>query len=142
MDNLSNRSIGELFTDLSRDIALLVRKEIELAKVEMGGIAATLARHATFIAAGAALCVAGLLSLVATLTLGGIALGLSPVASSAIVTLLVFAIGGLLVAQGLSALRKDSLVPTETIQTLKDTGAIFRTPAAQARAVAPASRGM
>ena len=140
MDNLRNRSIGELFTDLSRDIALLVRKEIELAKVEMGAIAATLARRATFIAIGAVLCAAGLLSLVATLTLGGIALGLSPLASSAIVTLLVFAIGGLLVMQGLSALRKDSLVPTETIQTLKDTGEIFRTPAAQARAVA--SRGV
>jgi hypothetical protein len=127
MDNLRNRSLGELFTDLSRDIALLVRKEIELARLEIGRIGATLARRATFIAIGAVLCIAGLLSLVATLTLGGVALGLSPWASSAIVTLVVLALGGLLVARGLAALRKDSLVPTETIQTLKDTGEIFRT---------------
>jgi hypothetical protein len=132
MDNLRNRPLSELFSELSRDIALLVRKEIELARVELGGIASTLARRATFIASGAVLCLAGLLSLVATLTLAGIALGLSPLASSAIVTLIVFAIGGLLVSQGLAALRKDSLMPTETIQTLKETGEIFRSHAAHA----------
>ncbi|MEO5820955.1 MAG: phage holin family protein [Vicinamibacteraceae bacterium] len=135
--------MGELFTELSRDMALLVRKEIELARVEMSRIAATVARRATFIAIGAVLCIAGVLSLVATLTLGGIALGLSPLASSAIVTLLVFAIGGVLVMQGLSALRADSLVPTETIQTLKDTGEIFRARAGEARpAVAAHGRAM
>jgi hypothetical protein len=131
MDNLRNRSLGELFSDLSQDVSLLVRKEIELARVEMGRIASTLARRATFIAVGAVICVAGLLALVATAILGGVALGLSPLVSSAIVTGLLFAIGGLLVASGMSALRKDSLVPTETIQTLKDTGEIFRTPVGQ-----------
>ena len=133
MDNLRNRSLGELFTDLSRDISVLVRKEIELARVEMSRIANTLARRATFIAIGAVLAVAGLLSLIATLTLAGIALGLSPLASSAIVTVLTLAIGGVLVMQGMAALRTDSLVPTETIQTLKETGEIFRSPASHAR---------
>ena len=132
MDNLRNRSLGELFTDLSRDISVLVRKEIELARVEMSRIANTLARRATFIAIGAVLAVAGLLSLLATLTLAGIALGLSPLASSAIVTVLTLAIGGVLVMQGMAALRTDSLVPTETIQTLKETGEIFRSPASHA----------
>lgn len=126
MDHLRNRSLADLFTDLGRDVSMLVRKEIELARVEMGRIAGTVARRAVFIAIGAALCVAGLLSLVATMTLGGVAMGLSPLAASAAVTALVFAIGGLLVWRGLAALRSDSLVPTETIQTLKDTGEIFR----------------
>ena len=131
MDNMRNRSLGELFSDLSQDVSLLVRKEIQLARLEMSRIVGTLARRATFIAIGGVLCVAGLLALVATAILGGIALGLSPLVSSAIVTVLLFAIGGLLVSSGMSALRKDSLVPTETIQTLKDTGEIFRTPAGQ-----------
>jgi hypothetical protein len=143
MENLSNRSLGELFTDLSRDIGLLVRKEIALARAEMGRIAGTVARRATFIAIGAVLCLAGLISLLATLTLGGIALGLSPLVSSAIVTLLMLAIGGLLLWQGLSALRTDRLVPTETIQTLKDAGEIFRSDTAQPRAVGVgAARGI
>ena len=93
MDNLRNRSLGELFTELSRDVSVLVRKEIELARLEMSRIANTLARRATFIAIGAVLAIAGLLSLIATLTLAGIALGLSPLASSAIVTVLTIAIG-------------------------------------------------
>jgi hypothetical protein len=142
MDNLSNRSLGELFTDLSRDISLLVRKEIELARAEMGHIAGTVAKRATFIAVGAVLCLVGLISLMVTLTLGGVALGLTPVVSSAIVTLLVLAVGGLLVWQGMAALRTDRLVPTETIQTLKDAGEIFRSDAGQSRAVgATGARG-
>jgi hypothetical protein len=131
MDRLRDRSLSELFNELGRDTAMLVRKEIELARVELSGIAGTFARRATFIAVGAVLCVAGTLSLVATATLAGIAMGLSPVVASAVVTLLVFAIGGVLVWRGLAALRAETYVPKETIQTLKDTGEIFR-----ARAVA------
>jgi hypothetical protein len=142
MDDLRNRSLGELFTDLSRDISVLVRKEIELARLEMGRIAATLARRATLIAIGAVLALAGVMSLTATLTLGGIALGLSPLASSAIVTLLMLAVGGVLVMQGLSALRSDALVPTETIKTVKEAGEIFRSPGTDARGVTVPARGV
>lgn len=126
MDNLSNRSLGELFSELSRDVSILVRKEIELAKVELSGIAGTITRRASFIAIGAVLCIAGLLALVATAILGGIAMGLQPWMSAGIVALALLVVGGLFVSSGLSALRKDTLVPTETIQTLKDTGEIFR----------------
>ena len=136
MDNLSNRSLGELFSELSRDISMLVRKEMELARVEMSRIASTLATRATYIAIGAVLCAAGLLSLIATLTLAGVAMGLTQLVSSAIVTLLVLAIGGVLVSMGLAALRKDTLVPTETIQTLKETGEIFQAHGREAAAVA------
>lgn len=135
MDHLRDRSLADLFTDLGRDVSMLVRKEIELARVEMGRIAGTVVRRAVFIAIGVALCVAGLLSLVATMTLGGIAMGLSPLAASAAVTFLVLAIGGLLVWRGMAALRSDSLVPTETIQTLKETGEIFRAHVVNAPAV-------
>jgi hypothetical protein len=121
MDNLSNRSLGELFGDLGHDVARLVRKEIELARVEISGIASIFARRAAFIAIGAVLCLAGGLSLLATATLAGIAMGLSPLEASALVTVVVLAIGGLLVWRGLAALRQDTLVPTETIKTMKDT---------------------
>jgi len=146
MDTQSNRSLGELFAELSRDTARLVRKELELAQVELRAISATLARRAVFIAIGAVLCLAGTMSLVATATLGAVAMGMSAVAASALVTLLVFAVGGLLVWRGLAALRAESFVPKETIQTLKDAGEIFRAPAtheaqlAHAVATAPVRR--
>ncbi len=126
MDNLSNRSLGELFGDLGHDVARLVRKEIELARLELGGIASLFARRAAFIAIGAALCLGGGVSLLATATLAGIAMGLSPLGASAIVTAVVFATGVFLAWRGLAALRKDSLVPTETIKTMKDTAAWAR----------------
>jgi hypothetical protein len=142
MDNLRNRSLGELFSELSRDTSTLVRKELELARVEMGAIAGTVARRAVLMAVGAALCLAGLVSLVATLTFAGVAAGLSVLVSSAIVTLLVLGAGGLLLMQGVSALRRDHLVPTETLHTLRETGEIFRAPAADPRAtVAVPARG-
>jgi uncharacterized membrane protein YqjE len=128
MDNLRNRSLGELFSELSRDVSTLVRKELELAKVEMSGIASTLARRAVLMGVGGVLSFAGLMSLVATLTFAGIAMGLSPLVSSLLVTVLMSVIGGVLVMQGVAALKKDRLVPTETIQTLKETGEIFRAP--------------
>ena len=58
---------------------------------------------------------------------------LSPLLSSLAVTVLVSVVGGVLVMQGLAALKKDHLVPTETIQTLKDTGEIFRMPSTEPR---------
>ena len=128
MDDLRNRSLGELFADLSRDTATLLRKEIELTRLELGGIAGRLARRAVFMAIGIVLCIGGMLSLLATATLGVMAMGLSALAASAVVTGLVLAIGGLLVWRGLTAFQAETYMPTETIQTLKDAGQIFRTP--------------
>lgn len=136
--DMQNRSLGELFTELSRDTARLVRKELELAQVELRGIAATLARRAVMIAIGAVLCFAGLLSLVATATLGAMAMGLSALVASALVTFVVLAIGGLLVWRGVAAARADTFVPKETIQTLKDAGEIFRAPATHQTHLTPA----
>ena len=127
MNDLKNRSIGELFADLSRDTATLVRKELELFKIEMSRIAALTARRATMIGIGALLAVGGFFALIATAILAGIAFGLSPLVSALIVTLLLLAAGGGLVAQGLSALKHETFVPTETIRTIRDTAAWART---------------
>jgi hypothetical protein len=129
MDDLRNRSIGELFGDLSRDTATLVRKELELARLEMSRIAALTARRATMIAIGALLALGGFFALIATAILAGIAFGLSPVVSALLVTALLMAAGGALVAQGLAALRRETYAPTETIRTIKDTAAWARTQA-------------
>jgi hypothetical protein len=127
MDDLKNRSIGELFADLSRDTATLVRKELELARLEMSRIAALTARRATVVAIGALLAVGGFFALIATAILAGIALGLSPLVSALLVTVLLLAAGAALVAQGLLALRHETFVPTETIRTIRDTAAWART---------------
>jgi hypothetical protein len=126
MDDLKHRSIGELFADLSRDTATLMRKELELARLEISRIAMLTARRATWMAIGALLVAGGLFALIATAILAGIALGLSPLVSALLVAVLLLAGGGALVAHGLSALRHETFVPTETIRTIKDTAAWVR----------------
>ncbi|HXE81168.1 MAG TPA: phage holin family protein [Vicinamibacterales bacterium] len=117
------RSLGELFAELSRDVTILLRKEIELARAEMSQNLARLGRHAAMIAVGGALAYAGLLTIVAALVVILHLFGLMWWASTLIVGIVVALIGYLLLQRGLSAMRKDSLAPTETIRTIKENAA-------------------
>jgi hypothetical protein len=60
-----DRSIGELFAELSRETSVLVRKEVELATTEMTAKLRTAGTQAGVVAAGGALVHAGLLVLLA-----------------------------------------------------------------------------
>jgi hypothetical protein len=121
-----DRSLGELFAELSRDATTLIRKEIELAKAETSANFARLGRHAAYIAVGGALAYAGLLTIVAALVIILQVVGLTWWASTLIVGIVVLLVGYLLVQRGLSALQRDRLTPTETIETLKENAAWAR----------------
>jgi hypothetical protein len=121
-----DRSLGELFAELSRDATTLIRKEFELAKAETSANLARLGRHAAYIAVGGALAYAGLLTIVAALVVILQVLGLTWWASTLIVGIVVLLVGYLLVQRGLSALQRDRLTPTETIETLKENAAWAR----------------
>jgi hypothetical protein len=118
-----DRSLGELFAELSRDATTLIRKEFELAKAETSANLARLGRHAAYIAVGGALAYAGLLTIVAALVVILQVVGLTWWASTLIVGIVVLLVGYLLVQRGLSALQRDRLTPTETIETLKENAA-------------------
>jgi ABC-type multidrug transport system permease subunit len=121
-----DRSLGDLFAELSRDATTLIRKEFELAKTEMAVNFSRLGRHAAYIAVGGALAYAGLLTIVAALVVILHVLGLTWWASTLIVGIVVALAGYLLVQRGLSALQRDRLAPTETIETLKENAAWAR----------------
>src|SRR5262245_48950841 len=74
----ADRSFGELFSELTRDLGLLVRQEIQLAKVEMSQKAARAAKDLVAMGAGLALACAGALSVTAALVLGLVRLGVTP----------------------------------------------------------------
>jgi hypothetical protein len=118
-----DRSLGDLFAELSSDATTLIRKEFELAKTEMAANVARLGRHALYIAVGGALAYAGLLTIVAALVVILATAGLTWWASTLIVGIVVALVGYLLVQRGLSALQRDPLTPNETIQTLKENAA-------------------
>ncbi len=120
-DNVDNRSLGDLFKELSRETGTLVRKEVELATTEMTTKLKTAGAHAGTVAAGGALAHAGLLVLVAALVIGLSQLGVTPWLSALLVGLLTIGVGYLLVNKGLANLRRTSVAPTNAIETMKET---------------------
>jgi hypothetical protein len=123
MAEKDDRTLGELFAELSRDTSTLVRKEVELARVEMTTKAARVGRHVAYIAVGGAVAYAGVLVLAAALVMLLELAGLTWWASALIVGIVIALIGYLFVQRGISALQKDNLAPTETIATMKENAA-------------------
>ncbi len=116
-----DRSLGELFTELSRETGTLIRKEVELATTEMTAKARVAGGHVGMVAAGGALAHAGLLVLLAALVVGLAQLGVTPWLAATIVGVLTAGIGYLLVSRGLTALRQTNVAPTRAIEALKET---------------------
>jgi len=114
------RSLGELFSDLTRETATLIRQEVALARAEISQKAARMGRDVGMIAAGGAVAYAGLIVLLFGVALGLIALGMAPWAAYLLVGLVVGLIGGLIAWQGMSGLKHSDPVPRETIDTLKE----------------------
>ena len=119
-DRLDNRSLGDLLAELSRETGQLVRKEIELAKTEMTAKARKAGAQVGMAAAGGALIHAGVLVLLGMLVIALSEMGLAPWLAALIVGVLTIGIGYLLVNRGLAGLRGGSMVPQQTIETLKE----------------------
>ncbi len=114
-----DRSLGDLFTELSQEFSQLVRHEVNLAKTEVTEKASAAGKDVGFMAAGGAVAYIGLMAVVAGII---IALGHAiPLWLSAVVVGLVVAGAGyFLVQRGMTALKATSLVPEQTIETLKE----------------------
>ncbi len=114
------RSLGELFGDLSRETSTLVRQEVTLAKTELTQTVTQVGKDVGVLAVGGAIAYAGLLALLAALVLGLIALGLPAWLSALIVGVVVAGAGYALVQRGLSALKAVNLAPRQTMETLTE----------------------
>lgn len=120
-DVRDDRSIGELFGDLTRELTTLVRKEIELARVELSAKAGRIGARLAMVVLGAVVALAGLLVIVAAVVLLVISLDIMPEwLATLLVGVIVLAIGGFLAQRALAALRQENLAPTETVRTLKE----------------------
>lgn len=115
------RSIGELFSDLTREVGTLIRAEVALARTELSDKASRVGRHAAVIAAGAVIACGGLFATIAGVILLLVRAGMPAWGAALLVGAAVIAAGGLMASGGLSALRREDLTPKETITTLKET---------------------
>ena len=113
------RPLGELFTALAHDTGTLVRKEVELAAVEMSTKAKQATRHAGLVAGGGAIALVGAIGL-----MGGLILALGMIlplwASALAVGALISITGGSFVMSGIRAFKGIDIAPRQTIETLEE----------------------
>ncbi|MDT3441762.1 MULTISPECIES: phage holin family protein [unclassified Pseudofrankia] len=120
-------SLGELVAIATRDMSMLVRQEIDLAKAELGRQAASAAVGAGLIGAAAGLGLGALIAL--TIFLGELFTwaGLERFWSFLITAVLLLALAGLLVLVGAMRLRKLR-PPRRTISSVREDVALLRHP--------------
>lgn len=116
----TDASVGELFGQLTSDVGTLFRQEVKLAKVEMSEKVSHLKGDLASLGAGAAVAGVGALALGAALILGLVALGIAPWLAALLVGGALALAGYTMLQKGLSDLKRNDLVPTRTVETLKD----------------------
>jgi hypothetical protein len=128
------RSVGELFRDLTTETSALVTKEIALVKAEARQTGATLARDGAKIGIASALAFAGALALMAFLVAGlGDLLGGKYWLSALIIGVLFLAIGMGLVKSATRDMKRRGQSIKHTVDTVKDTGAWAKDEARQVK---------
>ena len=116
----SQKSLGELFADLSAQISALVRQEVQLAKTEITG------KIAGFAVGAVALVVAALLGLGAFLVIlaaavAALSLVLPVWAAALIVAVVLLILAGVAAMIGIKKIKSATPpVPQKTIETLKE----------------------
>jgi hypothetical protein len=115
-----DRTLGEMFAQLSLQIRALVEQEVQLARTEVAEKASQMSRSLGLVVGGGLLAYGGVLALLAAMILGLVAVGLAPWASALLSGALTAGIGYLLVRLGLGALRRQDLKPRQAIAALKE----------------------
>lgn len=120
MDKLrEERSLGELFGDLSRETSALVRHEVELARTEIGQKASQVGKDVGSLAVGGAIAYAGFLAILAAIIIA-LSAAIPWWLSALLVGLVVAGIGYFLVQKGLTALKRQDMAPKQTLETVKE----------------------
>ena len=116
-----DRSIGELFGQLSQDMTLLFRQELQLARAELSEKISQVTSNLVAVVAGGFVAYVGALALVAALILGLQDLAeISPWVSALIVGAMFAVAGYVMLNRGLKELKRVDLAPRRTVETLKD----------------------
>jgi uncharacterized membrane protein YqjE len=114
-----DRSLGELFSEMTSDLSGLVRKEIELAKVETKEEASKAAKAGGMLGAGAVTAHMALLFL--SLALAWLLAEFLPTPVGFLIVGVIYAVAAaVLLMQGKKRLQEVDPVPQQTVETLKE----------------------
>jgi hypothetical protein len=115
------RSIGELFGELSQDMALLVRQETQLARTEMQQKLSKITTDLVALATGGIVAYLGGLALTAFVILLLIdPIGLKPWLAALIVGVVLGVVGWVMLQRGLKELKRTDPTPRRTVDSIKD----------------------
>lgn len=114
------RSLGELLGQLSEDVSLLMRQEVQLVKAEMNQKLTRVTEDAVKLGAGALVGLIGGLTLVAAVVLALVALGVPAWLSALIVGAVLGGAGYSMLGKGARDLKRVDPTPRRTVNTLKD----------------------
>jgi len=115
------RSIGELFGQLTQDMTLLVRQEVQLARTEMTEKLSKLTTNLISVGAGGFVAYLGGLALMAALILAIRDLANISLAWSALIVGAILAIIGYVMLQrGMKELKQVELAPRRSVENIKD----------------------
>ena len=113
------RSLGELFSELASETSSLVKQEVSLAQTELTEKAITVGKDIGFLVVGGAVGYAALLSFTAAVIIG-LSYFIPAWIAALIVGLVISVVAYLLVTSALTSLKKTSLAPRQTVETLKE----------------------
>ena len=123
------RSLGDLFSELSKETSTLMRQEVNLAQVEITQKATIVGKQVGSLVVGGAVGYAALLIILIALVIGlsqlissifGWTIITSTWVSAAIIGLVVAGIAFSLITSALATLKKTDLTPQQTIESLKE----------------------
>jgi hypothetical protein len=115
------RTFGELLGQLSQDLTLLMRQELQLAKTEISEKISRATSDAVLLAAGGLVAYAGALALVAGIILVlNQVMGLAAWLAAVLVSLALGIIGFVMVRGALRNLKRIEPTPRRTVKTIED----------------------
>jgi hypothetical protein len=115
------RSLGELFGELSEDVGLLLRQEAQLAKTEMQQKLSRVTTDLVALASGGVVALVGALALTSAVILLLIdPVGLKPWLAALLVGALLAVAGWAMLQRGLKNLQRTDPTPRRTVETIKD----------------------
>lgn len=112
-------TLGDLFSSLTEDMSTLIRKEVDLARTETMEKVSSATRSVVSMVAGGMIAYAGLIGVMIAVIVG--LSRLMPLWLSAlIVGIVVIVIGAIMIMSGRNSLQKMTVVPEQTVESIKE----------------------
>ena len=118
-DKKQDKSVGELFADLTREMSTLVRQEVQLAKTEITQKATSFGKNLAFVIVAALFALLALQTLCAAAILG-LSLVMDAWLAALVVTGVLLLFAAVLAMIALRSFKKEGLAPTETMETIQE----------------------